>query len=121
MGSLQGNPQSECQSSHKGREDWSRGPIKNLREVRQTPQGMVDNWPTVGDRRTLSGRQLSPAFRGADAGTCQEGLDNLTGPTITKMGGGGRTKEEAEGAEEGESTDVEVDLTQEPGREGNQH
>ena len=47
--------------------------------MRQTPQGMVDNWPTVGDRRTLSGRQLSPAFRGADAGTCQEGLDNLTG------------------------------------------
>ena len=134
MGSLQGSPQSECQSSHKGREDWSRGPIKNLREVRQTPQGMVDNWPTVADHRTLSGRQLSPAFRGADAGTCQEGLDNLTG----EMTGGpengtkvrekkrrhgilSRTKEEAEGAKEGQSTDVELDLTQEPGREGNQH
>ena len=54
-------------------------PLRSLEEVRQSPQGTADNWPTVGDCQAFPGRQLSRAFKGATAGTCQEGLENLTG------------------------------------------
>lgn len=139
MGSLQGNPQYKCQSSHKGRKDWSCGPVKNLKEVRQTPQGTVANWPTAGDREALSGRQLSRPSDAPRQAPARKGLTMTGGMTGRPQSGTKATGPKRGRKREGAGSSSEparklrglrkdkiqmwkwMDLTQEPGREGNQH